>query len=147
MKSPTNSVTKRFAAVPLLFGAALLFLCLLLPASAQDYHATVLSNNPAAFYEMQEAPGAGTAIDSSSNGTFSGTIQYDIGYNGTNDYPVLGLPGIDTNAYLFHVYSDSNAETHVSDIAVSYSPTLNPQGPFTAECWARPTSDANNYDA
>jgi hypothetical protein len=149
MKSPINSVTKRLAAVSLPFGAAFLFLCLLLPASAQNsiYHATVLSNNPAAFYEMQEAPGAGTAIDSSSSGLFSGGIQYDIGFNGTNDYPVLGVPGIDTNAYLFHAYSDSNAETHVSDIDVSYSPTLDPQGPFTAECWARPTSDANNYDA
>jgi hypothetical protein len=125
--------------------AALLFLgtC---ATNAQNYHATVLSNSPAAFYEMQEAPGASTAIDSTGNG-FNGGIAYDIGYNGTNDFPVLGLPGVDTNAYLFHVYSDSNAETHVSDVDVSYSPTLNPQGPFTAECWARPTSDANNYDA
>jgi hypothetical protein len=146
MKSSKKSVTREIAAAPFAFGAALLFLCLLCPANAQDYHATILSNNPAAFYEMQEAPGASTAIDSSGHG-FNGGIDYDIGYNGTNDYPVLGLPGIDTNAYLFHVYSDIDAQTHVSDIDVSYSPTLNPQGPFTAECWARPTSDANNYDA
>jgi len=143
MKPTIKSAAQSLAALP--FAAAILFS--FTPAANADYHATILSNNPAAFYEMQEAPGAGTAIDSSSNGLFSGSIQYDVGFNGTNDYPVLGVPGIDTNAYLFHVYSDSNAQTHVSDIAVGYSPTLNPQGPFTAECWARPTSDANNYDA
>ncbi len=115
-------------------------------AGNYNYSATILSNNPAAYYEMQESPGASMAIDSSSNGLFSGSIVYDQDENGTNDYPVLGLPGVDTNAYLFHVYTDTNFEQHVSYIDVGYSPTLNPQGPFTAECWARPTSDANNYD-
>lgn len=111
-------------------------------AQSYNYDATILSNKPAAYYEMQESPGASTAIDSSGNG-YNGTVEYDLSFEGTNDYPFLGLPGIDTNAYYFHTYSDSNFEAHVSDIDVPYTPALNPQGPFSVEFWARATSDAN----
>ncbi|HTV60955.1 MAG TPA: LamG-like jellyroll fold domain-containing protein, partial [Verrucomicrobiae bacterium] len=136
----TMSVTWRLAGLS--FAATIAFSSA--AVAKADYHATILSNNPAAFYEMQEAPGASTAVDSSGNG-FDGTIDYDVNLNGTNDYPVLGLPGVDTNAYLFHSYTDTNYETHVSTIDVPYSATLNPQGPFSVEFWVRPTSDANNY--
>lgn len=144
MKSSIHTVTTRFATFALSFPGALLVLCAL-PASAQNYHATVLSNNPAAFYEMQEAPGASTAVDSTGNG-YDGTIQYDTGFAGTNDYPVLGVPGVDTNAYLFHNYTDTDFETHNSDVLVPYQAALNPSGPFAVEFWARPTSDANTYE-
>ena len=113
--------------------------------ASADYHSTILADHPAAFYEMQEAPGAGTAVDSSGNGHDAG-IAYDLDINSQPDYPVLGVPGVDTNAYLFHNYADTNFQTHVSDIDVGYSATLNPQGPFAVEFWARATSDANNYD-
>ena len=144
MKSSIQFVTTRFATFGLSFPAALLVLCAALPASAQNYEATVISNKPAAFLELQESPGASTAVDATGNG-YDGNIVYDIGYSGTNDYPLLGVPGIDTNAYLFHSYGDINFETHVSDVDLAYNPTLNPQGPFSIEFWARATSDANNY--
>lgn len=118
------------------------FICAALAAGAQvNYDATILSNKPAVYYEMQDLPGAGSTADSSGNGN-NGSIDYDLGYSGTNDYPALGVPGIDTNAYLFHTYSDINYESHVSYVD-GYDP--NPQGPFSIEFWARATSDANNY--
>ncbi len=137
MKPSIQAVTTRFAA------SALLFLCVALPAGAQTYNydATILSNQPAVYYEMQESAGAGSAVDSSGNG-HDAAIDYDFGYSQTNDFPLLGLPGVDTNAYLFHTYTDINIESHVSDVD-GYNP--NPQGPFSIEFWARVTSDANNY--
>ena len=141
MKLKTDFIAGRFDAFTV---AAAIVLSCICAARAQTYNydATVLSNKPAAYLEMQESPGASTAVDSSGNGN-NGAIDYDVGYEGTNDYPLLGLPGIDTNAYYFHSYSDSNFETHVSQVDVGYSPVLNPQGPFSVEFWARPTGDAN----
>ena len=100
-------------------------------AKSYNYDATIISNSPAVYYEMQESPGAGSAIDSSGNG-HDAAIDFDVGYSGTNDFPLLGLPGVDTNAYLFHTYTDISFESHVSDVA-GYSP--NPQGPFSIEFW------------
>ncbi|MGH7976572.1 MAG: LamG-like jellyroll fold domain-containing protein [Limisphaerales bacterium] len=114
-------------------------------AANADYSSTILADHPAAYYRLEEAPGAGTAADSSGNG-FNGGINYDYDINGNPDYPRLGQNGIDTNSYLFHNYADTNYETHVSDVEVPYNATLNPQGPFSVEFWARATSDANNYD-
>src|ERR1700679_4138210 len=102
--------------------------CLLLgirAANATSYTATILADKPAAYYEMQETTGAGTAADSSGNG-YNGGIAYDEDLNGNNDYPVLGQDGVDTNAYLFYTYSDTNAESHVSDIDVPANGVLNP---------------------
>jgi hypothetical protein len=114
-------------------------------AGAADYPTTILADQPAAYYRLEEAPGSGAAIDSTGNG-FSGTYNYDLDVNGSPDYPKLGQPGITTNSVLFHVYTDTNAQAHSSTIQVGYSPTLNPQGPFSVEFWARPTSDANTYE-
>ncbi|HUA64594.1 MAG TPA: LamG domain-containing protein [Alphaproteobacteria bacterium] len=143
MKSSIQPAITRFAASALSFSPALLILCAALSAGAQSYNydATILSNQPAVYYELQELPGAGSAIDSSSNGN-NATIDYDLGYSGTNDYPVLGVPGVFTNAYLFNTYTDVDYEMHVSDVD-GYCP--NPQGPFSVEFWARATSDAGNY--
>jgi Concanavalin A-like lectin/glucanases superfamily len=141
MKSTVTFKTGRPSILIVLVAIVLSYVC---AASAQSYNydATILSNKPAAYYEMQESPGASTAIDSSGNG-FSGGIDYDVGFEGTNDYPLLGLPGVDTNAYLFHAYTDIDFESHISQVDVSYTPALNPQGPFSVEFWARATSDAN----
>ena len=114
-------------------------------ARAVDYPTTILNDKPAAYYRFEDPQGSGTASDSSGNG-FDGSISYDTDINGNQDYPQLSVPGIDTNSILFHNYTDTNAETHSSMIAIGYNPTLNPQGPFSVEFWARPTSDANTYE-
>lgn len=114
-------------------------------ASAADYPTTILADKPAAYYRFEEPSGSSTAVDSTGNG-FDGTYNYDTDINGNQDYPVLGVPGIDTNSILFHNYTDTNALAHSSTIVVPNNPTLNPAGPFSIEFWARPTSDANNYE-
>jgi hypothetical protein len=141
MKSINNPTISNYKSLPLAVALTMLSVA----AANADYPSTILADHPAAYYRMEEAPGAGTAADSSGNG-FNGGISYDLDINSIPDYPKLGQNGIGTNSYLFHVYSDTNAQTHVSDIDVPYNSTLNPQGPFSVEFWARATSDANNYD-
>lgn len=136
MKSTTKTVTWKHKMLP--FAAA--FALLGTRTASADYHSTILADHPAAFYEMQEAPGAGTAVDSSGN-AYNGGINYDLNINSIPDYPVLGVPGVDTNAYVFHTYSDTNFQAHVSEVDVANNLTLNPQGPFSVEFWARATSD------
>lgn len=133
----TLPVTPALAAAALMSGA--------LRGSAADYPTTILNDQPAAYYRFEDPPGSGTATDSSGNG-FDGSYNYDYDVNGNPDYPVLGVPGIDTNSILFHNYTDTNAEAHSSTVEIPYNSTLNPQGPFSVEFWARATSDANTYE-
>ncbi|MGA2245279.1 MAG: LamG-like jellyroll fold domain-containing protein [Verrucomicrobiota bacterium] len=114
-------------------------------AAAADYPTTILNDQPAAYYRFEDPAGSTTIADVTGNG-FNGSVNYDLDINGNPDYPKLGQPGIDTNSILFHVYTDTNAEVHSSDVAIGYSQILNPQGPFSVEFWARPTSDANTYE-
>ena len=143
MKSTIKTVTWKHKMLP--FAAA--FALLGTRTASADYHSTILADHPAAFYEMQEAPGAGTAVDSSGNG-YNGGINYDLDINSIPDYPVLGVPGVDTNAYVFQPIPTPILQAHVSYVDVANNAALNPQGPFSVEFWARATSDKggpNNY--
>ena len=113
-------------------------------ASAADYPTTILADQPAAYYRLEEPAGSTVAVDATGNG-FVGTYSYDLDVNSNPDYPLLGQVGIDTNSVLFHVYSDTNATAHTTMITIPYSATLTPQGPFSVEFWARPTSDSATY--
>jgi len=113
-------------------------------ATAADYPTTILADQPAAYYRLEEPAGSATAVDATGNG-FNGTYSYDLDVNSNPDYPLLGQVGIDTNSVLFHVYTDTNAAAHNSMISIPYSPTLNPAGPFSVEFWARATSDSTTY--
>jgi len=112
---------------------------------AADYPTTILADHPAAYYRFEEPPGSATAFDSSSNG-FNGSYNYDLDDNNSPDYPKLGVPGLNTNSVLFHVYTDTTELAHFSTMEVANHATLNPQGPFSVEFWARPTSDTRDYD-
>jgi hypothetical protein len=112
-------------------------------ASAQNtnYPATILSNNPVAYYQLQELPSAGTAIDSSPNGL---NANYD--YDTSDATPVLGLPGIDTNSISFlgelsdgYGYIDIPFNALLAPVAADGSNGA----PFSIECWAE-TYTANN---
>src|SRR5271170_3572742 len=91
----TCSLPRRLSA-----GAAALVISLsaALSASAQatNYAATILSNNPVAYYQLQELPGATQAIDSTTNG-LNANYEYDM----AGETPVLGFPGLDTNSVTF----------------------------------------------
>src|ERR1700682_5413553 len=73
------------------FAAA--FVLLGIPAAKAGYPETVLSNNPVAYYRLEELPGATVAVDSSPNG-------FDAAYvsNLAGTSPQLGLPGVATNS-------------------------------------------------
>lgn len=101
-------------------------------ASAASYSATVLADNPIAYYRLEELTGT-AAADSSSSGAFPGT------YNPNGIYPQLGQPGIDTN-------SISLQAATASSVTAGYYPEFNPQGPFSFEVWARPTSAPTGGD-
>jgi hypothetical protein len=113
-------------------------------ASAQstNYSATILSNNPVAYYQLQELPGATTAVDSSSN-HLDATYEYDT----NNLTPELGLPGIDTNSIAFlgelpggYGFIDIPFNNLLAPVAADGSNGA----PFSIECWAEAASDNVN---
>ena len=101
-------------------------------ATAATYSQTVLTDQPVAYYRLEETSGA-TAVDSSASGAFSGA------YNFNGLYPQMGQPGIDTN-------SVSMQGATPSSVTAGYYSALNPQGAFSFEVWARPTSTPNSGD-
>jgi hypothetical protein len=68
---------------------------------AADYQTTVLSLGPAAYYPLNEASGATTALDISGNG-HDGAVQSDA-TSGAAGPPVATFPGFGSNntAYSF----------------------------------------------
>ena len=126
-------ISASVAALVISMGAAL-------SASAQstNYPATILSNNPVAYYQLQELPGATVAIDSS---TYSNNAAYD--YDSSDSTPELGFPGIDTNSIAFL----GALSTGYGTIDIPFNTLLAPLAtdgvhgaPFSIECWAEPYS-------
>ncbi len=114
-----------------------------LSASAQGvtYPGTILSNNPVAYYQLQELPGATTAVDSSTNG-LNATYMYDP----SDTTPELGFPGIDTNSIAFL----GEVPDGYGYIDIPYNVLLSPVNkdgsngaPFSIECWVEAYT-ANN---
>jgi len=110
-------------------------------AQSTNYPATILSNNPVAYYQLQELPGATTAIDSTTNG-LNGSYVYDP----SDATPVLGLAGIDTNSIAF---LGSNYDGYGA-IDIPFNALLAPTtsdgmhgAPFSIECWAEAYSGNN----
>jgi len=119
------------------------------PAQAA-YPDLVLSNNPVAYYRLEEVSGS-TAFDASSN-HFDALYVFDLDTNGVPDFPQLGLPGITTNSILFQVYTDNNSVRHSGYILVPYQPELSPTNsdgqhgaPFSAECWVQANTQPADY--
>jgi hypothetical protein len=108
-------------------------------AQATNYPATILSNNPVAYYQLQELPGATTAIDSTKNG-----LNANYVYDGSGGTPVLGFAGIDTNSIAFL----GNLFDGYGDIDIPFNNLLSPTNsddmtgaPFSIECWAQAYSE------
>jgi hypothetical protein len=97
--------------------------------SAVSNHAPIVrSDNPAAFWRLGEASGP-TAFDTvgGHDGTYTGTLTYGV---------AGALPGDLDTAVEFDGSSGY--------VAVPFSATLNPQGPFTVEAWVRPNAVPNS---
>jgi hypothetical protein len=129
MRSPRTNITPQRPVLPFLAAIALFGLP---AANAATYSDTVKADNPIAYYRLEETSGA-TAADSSASGAYSAT------YNVAGAYPQLGQPGIDTNSISL------SSAAGASGIAGYYA-DFNPQGPFSFELWARPTSAPTGGD-
>jgi len=120
-------------------------------AQAATYSSTVLGDHPVAYYRLEELPTATTASDSSGNG-FDAIYSYDLDTNGVPDYPLLGLPGIETNSILFRLYTDSLSVVHRGFVSIPFHPELSPVtgdgqhgAPFSVECWVKALGQPANY--
>ena len=110
-------------------------------AAKAGYPELILSNNPAAYYRLEEVDGS-TAFDSSPN-HFDGTYVVSSGF------PEQGSPGISTNSGKFLETSPHGF------ISIPYDVQLNPLMPdnlhgaaFSVECWVQATTqttDPNGY--
>src|SRR5438045_918091 len=114
---------------PMFMPLAAAFVLLSGLAVRADYPALILSNNPVAYYRLEETSG-GTAFDSSSN-HFDGLYIPDS----TSAWPHLGQPGITTNSVGF------NGGADYATVVIPYHPELSPTNgdgvtgaPFSAEC-------------
>src|SRR5690349_4541762 len=102
MKPSHQTLARSFL---VLASAATSVLVSVVSAEAASYSSTILGDSPVAYYRLEELSSATTATDSSGNG-FDAIYAYDLDTNGVPDFPALGLPGIETNAIQFHVYTD-----------------------------------------
>ncbi|HXI69267.1 MAG TPA: LamG domain-containing protein [Verrucomicrobiae bacterium] len=135
MKSTKKSTLWKAKLLPLV---AVLSMAGVRTAGAADYPSTILADNPSAYYRFEELPGATTAVDSSVNG-----VNAAIYPNNESVYPQLGLPGIDTNSFLFS--GGGFADFAFVDIPGSSLITPPASAPFSCELWVQPTGQPATY--
>jgi hypothetical protein len=129
-----------------LAGAALLALAATLPASADNYQTAVLAQNPVGYWRLDEtvAPPVALTLYATNLGklgaTGEGTYVLDVirgqpgalfGTSATATSCRFNNPGWDV-AYLG------------SHVDVTNNAALNPNGPFSVELWAKPSSQAED---
>lgn len=112
-----------------------------LPADAATYSDLIRSDNPVAYYRLEELAGATTAIDSS-------PYHFDATYipNSASTSPQLGLPGIETNSISFSGGPDFGS------ITIPFHRELSPVAadgihgaPFSVECWTQAKTQPADY--
>jgi len=124
--------------------AALLSCAIVLGSSAisalADYPATVLANDPIAYWRLNEttpAPLGDAAVNSGSLGSVANGDYLAGAY-----HPVFGIPGAGTDTAM-HVPNANGGWGGAARMRVPYLPELNANTPFTIEFWAVP---ANSND-
>ncbi len=91
------------------------------------YAKVVMADDPVAFWRLDEAQGASTAVDAA--GSFDGA--YTPG-SGTLTYGVAtGIP---------HETDTAVSVSGKARISIPWALELNPRGPFTAEAWFKPAT-------
>ena len=137
MKTFISIIPRQFA-LPLLAASGL---GLGATANAASYSETVLADQPTAYYRLEDPADSATIIDSSTSGSFGGTVTFDE----LGSYPKFVQPGIGSNSVSFHLYTPEGGTLQKSHIEVPFTPELNQAGPFSVECWVRPTSWGTDY--
>jgi hypothetical protein len=115
-------------------------------AGAATYPATVLGDNPVAYWRLEDTNGSATVADSTTNNN-TGFVTYVTQADAVTVYPQLGVPAIFTNGGSFA------ASTGVGQgrIEVLVNTNINPTpdgtngAPFSVELWAMATTQPNNF--
>lgn len=115
----TNKIINRFAWVALLGS-----LCA--SEGRADYQATVVSQNPLAYFRLNDT--TASAPDTATNNGSLGALANGL-YSGTLIHPVAGVLAGST---------DTAASFNGGAAYIPYSANLNFQGPFTVEFWVKP---------
>lgn len=121
-------------------------LALLGPAAAiaASYSETVLADNPASYWRMEDEQVNGYVTDSGRMGWNTASSYCN---NSGPCQPVLGQAGIETNSAFFHP-TNIDGTVYYPYLSVPFTPDLNPvgpspenpSGPFAMEAWVRPIS-------
>jgi hypothetical protein len=145
---PSNQMLARSL---VLCASATSMLVSVVSAQAATYSSTILGDSPVAYYRLEELSGATTATDSSGS-AFDAIYSYDLDTNGVPDYPLLGLPGIETNSALFLRYVDAASVVHRGFVSIPFHPELSPVSgdgqhgaPFSVECWVKALGQPADY--
>ena len=111
--------------------------------SSAAYPDMILTNNPAAYYRLEETSGT-TAADASVN-----AVAAAYTYNSGLTSPQLGLPGITTNSILFNGGGFSSDVGYVSIPASALITPVAADGtngaPFSCELWVQPTTQPATF--
>ena len=134
-------ITPLLAAVAILYAGS---------ANAASYSTTVLGDGPVAYYRLEETSGT-TAADATTN-LFDAAYATDADTNGVWTWPMLNLPGIETNSILFRYYVDSSSVSHRGFVNIPYRTELSPLmpdgqhgAPFSVECWVKAITQPPDY--
>lgn len=132
-----KSCAKQTSCQPLFLAfAATLWLLAVAAADAASYSATVLADQPAVYYRLEDPVGSPVITNAADPYGYQATVLPD----GYAAWPKFERPGIGSNSVSFHLYTPEGGTAQESHIELPYAPELNTAGPFTAECWVRPTS-------
>jgi hypothetical protein len=109
-------------------------------ANAADYPRVILAQHPAAYYRLDEPPGATVARDLSPAHA-NATVNPGASATGATAQAAAMLPGISTNSAVF------SGGLNSASITIPFSAALSPVNsdgltgaPFSCECWVRPAT-------
>jgi len=110
-------------------------------APGDGYAMKVMNDNPSAFWRLGEASAVNGATAFDQAGGHDGTyiISTDPGYYSTNGV----LPGVADPAVRFVQANPADGGIRAR-VEVPYSPALNPNGPFSIECFSIPYFDGQS---
>jgi hypothetical protein len=116
-------------------------------SGATSYSATILADNPVAYYRFEETSGT-TNFDSTTN-HFDGLLNQVTNQSGIA-YPELAQPGISSNSILFRTSDALSGQQ--GNIDIPFNTTINGStdgtngAPFSAELWVQAITQPAGFE-
>ena len=113
------------------FGSALLAVATVALSARADYQSTVLSQNPAAYYRLNETAPPPPPVNVTNSGSvgLAGNGTYNSAIRGVTPGAIVSEP---TSASVHLVGATAN------EVRIPYQPQWNTAGPFSVEFWVKP---------